>query len=416
MIGKSAKETDSANRFFTGSRIVRIRGMLTYSLGPVLGLISGPILARSLGAEGRGQFAAIMQPISVAAAIASIGIPTAVAYFIAQSYDRRKTLYIGMIVCLPTALATYLGMVWYATVVSQSQGINISLLWALWTAVILSAFVQIIRAYWQGIGGWRRLDWERAAFACLRFIAVCGVAAAGVAVAGPYAVASLLAFVVAAAVLYIPRKELSISTGKIPRVGSIVKYSSSASLGTVAIVASSRLDQVALPAATSPTELGYYAVAVTVAEVPIVFGALAARNILQSAASGAGIRRSLMEVRAYLAVGVAGCVFAAGLSPILIPIIFGNDFRDSVASVQVLAISSIYSILAMSAISLVSGLGYPFLSSIIPLAGAIVTVALFVAFWQSMSSLTAAKISLISQLSAFSVGALACFYLRKGRA
>ena len=415
MNSKTARAEGSTRRLLSSGRVIRLRAILAYSLGPVLGLISGPILARSLGAEGRGQFAAIMQPISVAAAVASVGIPTAVAFFIAKSYDRRRTLYIGLVVCLPTALLTYLGMAWYATIVSQAQGISVSLLWALWTAIILSAFVQIIRAFWQGVGGWRRLDWERAVFAILRFGAVCVVAAAGIAVAGPYAVAALLAFVAAAAVLFIPRRELAISTDKTPHVRDIVKYSTSASLGTVAIVASSRLDQVALPSATSATELGFYAVAVTVAEVPMVFGVLAARNILQSVASGVGVKRSLIEVKSYLAVGIIGCVLAVGLSPMLIPLVFGSDFQDSVVSVQVLAISSIYSILTMSAISLLSGLGYPLVSSLVPLVSVIVTATLFISFWHSMTSLTAAKISLGSQVAAFLASLIACLYLKNRR-
>ncbi|MEW2015358.1 oligosaccharide flippase family protein [Rhodococcus sp. NPDC076796] len=394
----------------------RLRGVIAYSMGPVLGLLSGPILARSLGPDGRGQFAAIMQPISVASAVASVGIPTAVTYFIAKKFDRKRTLKLGLLLCAPISTITYLVMAWYATVVSANQGVNLVLLWFTWSAVIASAFVQILRAYWQGVGNWRKLDWERGLFAVLRFVAVCGVAIAGITVAGPYAIASLTAFVIAAALLYVPRRSLTKEVEVSPSVRAVWKYSASASIGTVAVVASSRLDQVVLPAATTSVELGYYAVAVTVAEVPVVFGTLAARNLLQTSASGKSLRESFLDVRLYLVAGVLSCGAAALLSPSIVPLVFGEDFRESVLSVQILAISSVYTILTVSAISLIAGKGHPLVSSLIPLTGAVLTAVLFWWEWEEMSSIVAAKISLISQLGTLFVATIAICWIWKKRA
>lgn len=390
----------------------QLRGIFAYGLGPILGLASGPILARALGPEGRGQFAAIMQPISVAAAVASIGIPTAVTYFIAKSYDRRRTLKIALWMCAPVAILTYLCMAWYAKTVSANQGIDIVLLWIAWTAIIASAFVQIRRAYWQGLGNWRRLDWERAVFAILRFLGVCAVAAIGISIAGPYAIVSLAAFVCAAVILYITPASQAVESPKIPNTKQVLKYSLSASIGTIAIIASSRLDQIVLPAATSAVELGYYAVAVTVAEVPVIFGVLAARNVLQSAASGLPIRRCLVEVRLYIIAGVSTCVIAAAVAPVAVPLVFGDDFKSSVFSVQILAISSIFAIVTMATISLISGLGYPFVSSLLPLSGGVATVVLFFIYWDSISSVSAAKISLASQLIILLVGLCAVLWVK----
>jgi len=357
-----------------------------------------------------------MQPISVASAVASVGIPTAVTYFIAKKFDRKRTLKLGLLLCAPISTITYLVMAWYATVVSANQGVNLVLLWFTWSAVIASAFVQILRAYWQGVGNWRKLDWERGLFAVLRFVAVCGVAIAGITVAGPYAIASLTAFVIAAALLYVPRRSLTKEVEVSPSVRAVWKYSASASIGTVAVVASSRLDQVVLPAATTSVELGYYAVAVTVAEVPVVFGTLAARNLLQTSASGKSLRESFLDVRLYLVAGVLSCGAAALLSPSIVPLVFGEDFRESVLSVQILAISSVYTILTVSAISLIAGKGHPLVSSLIPLTGAVLTAVLFWWEWEEMSSIVAAKISLISQLGTLFVATIAICWIWKKRA
>ncbi len=395
-----------------GDKLGRARGVIAYGLGPMLGLASGPILARALGPEGRGQFAAIMQPISVAAAIASIGIPTAVTYFIARSYDRMQTLKIALWICAPVALLTYCCMIWYANIVAANQGINAILLWGTWIAVIASAIVQILRAYWQGLGNWKRLDWERATFAVLRFLGVCGVAVVGISIAGPYAIVSLSAFVVAATILYIPRRNRKIASKNVPNSKQILKYSLSASIGTIAIVASSRLDQIVLPAATSSVELGYYAIAVTVAEVPVIFGVLAARNILQFAASGQTLLKCIVEVRMYIFAGMLACASAAVAAPIAVPLVFGHDFEASVPSVQILAVSSVLTIFTMTAISLISGLGYPLISSFLPLSGGAATVLLFYIYWESISSVTAAVISLVSQVVVLLVGLCAVLWVK----
>ena len=46
-------------------------------------LISGPLLARTLGLDGRGQLAALLLWPNVIALLGTLGLPSAVTYFLA---------------------------------------------------------------------------------------------------------------------------------------------------------------------------------------------------------------------------------------------------------------------------------------------------------------------------------------------
>ncbi|NKV92499.1 oligosaccharide flippase family protein [Rhodococcus hoagii] len=265
------------------------RGILAYGLGPVLGLMSGPILAHAMGPVGRGQFAGVMQPITIAAAFASIGIPSAVAFFSASGTDVRACFRVGLRLCIIPATIVAAVMIWYAGIISERQGIGLAFVLSCWSAILLSAVVQIRRGSWQGVGRWRILDTERATGALLRFIFVVVVALLGATSAEYFVAAALASFAIAASLLFrrLPKTRFDSDVTTPPNRKAVAKYAIFASVGTIATIASSRLDQLLMPAASTSAELGYYAIAVTVAEIPLVLATLAARNALPSAARGA---------------------------------------------------------------------------------------------------------------------------------
>src|SRR5690606_13565070 len=112
-------------------------------------------------------------------------------------------------------------------------------------------------------------------------------------------------------------------------------YSLLASIGTISTIASSRLDQLLMPAAASARELGYYAVAVTVAEIPLVLATLAARNSLQKSAKGASNIAIMRECLFFFAVCVLAVLAILVTAPIVTPIVFGSDFGPSVLPMQI---------------------------------------------------------------------------------
>ncbi|WP_223883988.1 oligosaccharide flippase family protein [Pseudarthrobacter sp. BIM B-2242] len=388
-----------------------LRGSLAYGAGPILGLLSGPILARALGPDGRGQFASIMEPITLAGAVASLGIPAAVAYFSAKGARAGSVYRRGIVLAIVPAVLTFIGMCIYAGEVSRQQNLPLGSLILCWAIIFPSAVIQIRRGFWQGQGRWRKLDAERFSFALLRFAVVVVLAFLGIAYAPSFALGSLAAFCVAALILWTPGSGVVFGRGRI-RYAEVAKYSLGASLGTIAIVANNRLDQVLLPLVSPSRELGYYSIAVTVAEVPLIFGALAARNALHESGKGASTLQVAKAVGPFLVAAVGASAILATIAPGLVPLFFGASFVPSVASVQVLVIGTGFACISMTLISIIAGRGKPAMSSLIPLGGLLVTIAGFIYVGDAMNSTRAAYISLFSQVSALFIAILILFVFR----
>ena len=387
----------------SNARFEKVRGIVAYGLGPVLGLLSGPILAHAMGPDGRGQFAAIMQPITVAGAFASIGIPGAVAYFIARDFDPKSVYVKSLRLSIIPVLIVIAFMAWYGKFVSTRQEIDYVFILLCWSTIGISAVVQIKRGYWQGLGEWRRLDIERSSFAVLRFAFVAIVAILGAVSALYFSAAALIAFMVAALILFFPPGP-AVRKGNFIESRPLAKYALFASAGTIAMIASSRLDQLLMPATTSSVELGYYAIAVTVAEVPLVLAALAARNSLRHAARGDSNLAIAKDCLMFFTVSVIASLLVLVLANPLIPLVFGESFVPSIQSTRILAVASIAGWISIVTGAVVAGRGYPGLSSIIALSALLVTACSFAIFWDEITSTKAANISLLSSVIAACVG------------
>lgn len=371
------------------------RAIAAYGAGPALGLLSGPLLARALGPEGRGHFVAIMEPVTLAGAIAAFGVPSAVAHFSAKFSNGRAAMRRGMALVLIPLVITLGVLAVYARAVASNLGIGSSALLALWLVVIPSVGIQIVRAERQGRGAWRVLDGERLLFAVLRFLAILMLTLLGVTMAEVFAIASLLAFLLAAVILLYDRPPAE--TDVAPRRREFASYSILASVGTISVVANNRLDQVILPLLSSGVEIGYYAVAVTVAEVPLVLGTLAARNALTMGSLGHTVLDVWRNTRPYLILGAVAAGVLAVASGYLIPVFFGLAFQGSVTPAIILCASSILSLFCLPLIGYMSGVGHPGLSSLVPLAGFLSTLALYLASASGVTSIGAALYALISQ-------------------
>lgn len=397
-------------------RAGKTRALLAYGLAPALGLISGPVLSRSLNVGGRGEYAAIMQPITVAAAVASLGLPVAVAYYVARGDDPQRTYTTALKVGRGPIGLAYVAMVAYAFVVGHAQHISAPVLICSWLAVPAAALIQIRRGYWQGLGAWRRLDIERAVFALSRFFALLFLALIAVKTASIYSAGALAAFGFAAIILWAkPRPDDSGDTKRVPTTRGVRSYSTASAIGTISILANARLDQMLMPATSTRSDLGLYAVAVTVAEVPLILGVLASRNALNIAGRGAGVRQIFRETRFYLAVALLLSVLAFVVAPLLVPIVFGSAFSASNPAARILAVSIPFNVLTEVATSIFFGRGRPRLGSLIPLVGTTVTVVSFIAMWHEITPSTAAWIALASQGSAALFGCAALSVSRRNQ-
>ncbi|WP_062077797.1 lipopolysaccharide biosynthesis protein [Demequina globuliformis] len=404
-------------RIHSPARRHQWRSVLAYGAGPALGLLSGPVLARALGPDGRGQFAAVMQPLTLGSAIAAIGVPTAVTYFVAsRSRDVKSAQRLALAIAAPFTALVLTALAWYATRISANHGLDTWAVLTAWTLVIASVVIQVRRAAFTGLGDWRRLDAERLCFAVTRFLAVCALALLGVTAAMAYVAAALAAFALAAIILWLPPAPAQDATAKRASANEFAAYSLAASTGTIALVCSSRIDQVLMPLQTTTAQLGYYAIAVTVAEVPLIFATLAARDTLKLTASGVRIGAALVAVRLYLAGGIAVATVLGIFAPAYVPWIFGAAFRPSISAVQILSAATVLAIGAVAAAAILQGVKRPGLASLVPLAGFSSTALLFALSWGAVDARSAAIITVASQALSLAVGAVLVIAVGRRRA
>src|SRR4051794_38111209 len=57
---------------------------LSSILVPAAGVLTSPILARALGVAGRGELAVVLAPATLALAVATLGLPDALTYYVAK--------------------------------------------------------------------------------------------------------------------------------------------------------------------------------------------------------------------------------------------------------------------------------------------------------------------------------------------
>jgi O-antigen/teichoic acid export membrane protein len=122
---------------------------------------------------------------------------------------------------------------------------------------------------------------------------------------------------------------------------SLVRYSLACLPGVLAATSSARLDQVVGLPLLGARELGLYAVAVSVAELPTAV-ATAARTVLMGGAGGGEDRASMLLVsRVAVAVAALGCAVLAAGAGVLVPWFFGVAFAPAALPTVILCAATV---------------------------------------------------------------------------
>lgn len=375
-----------------------VRGTGAYALGPALGLATAPILARALGVEDRGRLAAVLQPLTAAEALATFGVPAAVAFYVGRGYLPRQVMTHARRTAVWSLLITLIALIAYAPFVASRQDVPTWQITLLWLTITMSTAVSLQRGRRQGELAFSTLDLERVSAPSLRFLGIAALAAFGVSHVFPYALAQVAAFLVAGCMLFIPSiSNIVLSYSKSITRRIFAKFAAYSGAGTVAIALNARLDQAILPILISSSSLGIYAVAVTLAEVPSIVTTVAARNLLAHAARGDALR-ALLRFGA-IACGLCGlaCLCLAVLAGSIVSLLFGDAYAAATPVVRVLTIATFLSGVGAVCSSALIGLGHPKAGSAAQAAGLCITVVLLGLLSATMTPVTAAWISCASQ-------------------
>jgi O-antigen/teichoic acid export membrane protein len=324
----------SRERFRSGSALGDVLSTAVTNGAVTVGAaLGGVVVARALGPEGRGTFAAVMAWFVVVQVVAEGGVQGATAFYAARVRTDRKDLIrrsSTMLAAQGLAVASIaLGLVWWVDVpraflwafavvaaglapvllLSASlfslQGMRIGV-WNLARTTQVPVYVGVLALFWLG----DRLTPTGAAFA----------------VAFSNIVSGVVAFVLARRIVSAGvRGEDRVSTGRIYR------FAAPNLAWTLPGIVSSRLDQLSLSILAPASDLGQYAVALTMTalSVPVVaaIGNVLMPSLSRQASEGrspGAVGRRAVAWTAVLASLVAGVVVV--LAPWVVPVLFGPGF------------------------------------------------------------------------------------------
>jgi O-antigen/teichoic acid export membrane protein len=374
---------------------------------PASAVLTGPLLARSLGPAGRGALAAVLAPLQLVPMVITFGIPQALTYVVATgrastSHTRRMAIAfglfagaisaVGVIALTPTLLHRYPAQRHLLVVLSLTLPIIMAL--------------GMLRYVAQGTGRYDLMTRERWFSVLVRLALIAVFAFAGALTVGAAAWFTHGVAVVAT-LLLLPAFGERGKTEKQDRQSEkaltrfVLRYGLATWIGTVGGVLVNRLDQVLLTPLAGARQLGYYAVAVSIAEVPLV-ALLAVRDVIFAASADRGDLSLVARAsRATIMVSIPLCLAGIGLAPLLVPPIFGNDFGPSVPMTQVLFVATIPNAMSLVLTAGLFASGRPGLASGAQLVAAGVTVMALFLLVPKVGAIGAAY----SSLAAYAVAA-----------
>jgi O-antigen/teichoic acid export membrane protein len=359
---------------------------------PVSALITGPLLARYLGPTDRGALAAVLVPLQLIGIVAAIGLPEAVAYTVARRRaPLRQVLRSGLTIGLISGVAAGLVLVVLAPVLLRNAPEYVGLMRWMCLLVVFSMAMAVVRAVAQGVGRFDLVNAERWLSVVTRVPLLVLLAVTGALTVPSAAWATYGTGAAAMLVLWLVVRERQAPVEPAPRLTrGLLSFGAQAWVGTIASMLVLRLDQALLAPLVGAAQLGYYVVAVSLAEVPSTLQ-LAVRDVMFTTAASrrdphviARSNRVLIVIT--LAVACAGAV----VTPWVLPLLFGDGFEPAVRMAQILLFASV-----AAGVSLVVGagllsMGRPRARSIAQILGLVVNVALLVVLVPSMGAIGAA--------------------------
>lgn len=323
----------------------RLHGVVGQLIGvnvlfTVFGFLTGPLLARALEPSGRGELAAIVTPLSIAPLVVSFGLTTYAARAVARGEDR------GRVIATMSTLAVVLGVVFVPfgllgadylagdnDTIRTFLVLGVALLpLSLVGGILLN--VAMAMEHWNAISIQRLIPAGGAALLYLVLFILDELTVASAA-----AVALGLGLISNVPLLGVLRGARPFRFDRVLARSGLL-FGSQVWFVALSQLLNHRLDQLVMVKATTTRELGLYAVAVTTASLSSVLASSVGQAIFPRVAAGADdlTRRSL---RLTLVAVSAAAVAAAIATPVLVPLVFGEAFRDAVPMVLILLIATV---------------------------------------------------------------------------
>jgi O-antigen/teichoic acid export membrane protein len=316
----------------------------TRLIGAGLGIISAVLMARALGPDGRGIFAAATTLAAVAIQFGNLGIHSANSYFIARDKTLVEaiivnSLWLGTIWGILVAFLTYLASRWLGTLDKIGSSAAIIALSSVPVGILLLLLTNLLIP----LGAVRRYNEIDLGQKLLWLIALLPLLVWQI--VEPYwfiaAVALSQAVVLLLATASLPRpKTFAFSRDLLHKQ---LPYGFRAYLATVFAFLVLRIDILMVQQMAGSAEAGHYSIAVAMADfLYILPAALAALTFPRMAAATSETARRAFTIK--MSVAIAGTMCVCGLMAALVarPVItmlFGAPFAPAAEMFHVLAVA-----------------------------------------------------------------------------
>jgi O-antigen/teichoic acid export membrane protein len=313
-----------------------------------LNVVTGILLARSLGPQGRGELAAVMLWPGILAAVGSLGVVDAITYHAARATAPVGSLLASsvMLCLLQSSILVAVGMAVVSLALGRYGPDTLRSARMFLGYIPLYLLAMYLMAVLNGTGRYARFHGLRMLVIGASAAGLFALAALGrVTIAWTIVVylgAHLAALVVAALCLRGELAGLRINHGI---VRELLAFGVRSHGGSVASMLNERLDQLVISLFLAPASLGLYVIAVTVTSLTGLVGSSAALAALPSVAQlppgPARDRTARRTIAATLIVSSALTVPVLLLLPQLIVAFFGRPYLAAVPAARVLLVAAV---------------------------------------------------------------------------
>jgi O-antigen/teichoic acid export membrane protein len=340
--------------------------------GQIVLLVSGPLVARILGVEGRGYLAALCVWPGMLAALGTLGIPVACSYFL-NSEPAHTARILGSVYRMAIKQAVILTAILGAFLCWWGRGKPEEVQIAIYpTVLIIPAGLaqEYALAVLQGKQRFSTFNAMRLLPALL--YAICVVALFLLRenrlfiVVSVWVLTSLLAGVATTVVaLRQTRIDWNIESHLRRRIR---QFGLSGHLGAIAPVDSLRLDQLAASIILAPAALGVYVVGIAFTNLPRFISQSAGMVAYPGIAQRQGFaEKERLVWRYFWGVTLTNCAISAIIilsMPFLVNLFFGKEFIASVPIAQILLVGTTFAASRRILVEGLRGHGYPQVSSL----------------------------------------------------
>lgn len=329
----------------------------------------------------------------------TLGLPEGATFAVARRQrGLRLPVALAMLLLLSVGIAGCLVIGMLADLLSGGDPALAAMIVLASCAMAPALLVSLVRGVFAGLLDWSRIAWERTLASVLRLVGVAALAVVGELTPLSATLVIAASTFLGGVVYLIPARRREISHGPLlhepihPKatLPGLLGYAIRHWFGGLAGVVLMRVDQVLMTPLSSVSELGLYAIAVSVSEVVLVFNSAVREVIFASQASSVDMTRAATAARVSTLVTIFVSIGVAAMSPLVFPILFGTQFSDAVPVTWVLLLAIVVGNPGSVAGSLLAARNRPEARSASIVVGAAMNVVLVFALVPQLGAIGAA--------------------------